>query len=263
MLERFQAGFPAFRAHAERDERSGLDLAVKGHDAVRIGLAGGGGHDLDHFASESAGLLQRGEERRLRRRALEVMERADEHRPVLLAGLTDLAAHHRRGLHFQVHVFGAGLNGLEQLVFSEFLGGIAAPARFGHVKALFRQHLAGVVQPVRFRLHALRRLGDPARRDERHVGIREQQLDLLLVQVAQVQPDLGHFDLAAFQDLEDLLQGLSLYGCTNHILNNLTASATVRSRMMTEPMRSARTKCTRRPSAFLSLSMASARVSTG
>ena len=263
LLEGFQPGFPAFGAHAERHERAGLGLPVEGHHAVRIGLAGGRGHDLDHFAPEAAAFFQQGQERGLRRRAFEIVERADEHRAVFLAGLADLAAHHGRGLHFQVHVFGAGLDGLEQLVFSEFLGRIAALARLGRIESLLGEHLAGVVQQVAFRGDALREAGDPARRDERHVGLREELFDLLLVQVAEVQPDLRHLHFPAFQDLEDLFQRLALYGCTNHNVNALSASATVRSRMMTEPMRSARTKCTSEPSAFLSLSMAPARVSTG
>ena len=263
LLEGFQPGFPAFRAHAEGHERTGHGLAVEGEDAVRIGLAGGRGHDLDHFAPEATAFFQQGQERGLRRRSFEIVERADEHRAVFLAGLADLAAHHRRGLHFQVHIFGAGLDGLEQLVFSEFFGRIAALARLGGIEPLLGEHFAGIVQQVAFRGDALREAGDAARRDERHVGLREKLFDLRLVQFAEVQADLRHLHFPAFQDLQDLFQRLALYGCTNHNVNALSASATVRSRMMTEPMRSARTKCTSEPSAFLSLSMAPARVSTG
>ena len=182
---------------------------------------------------------------------------------MLLAGLADLAAHHGRRLHFQVHVFGSGLDGLHELILSKFLGGIPSVARRGEVHSLLRERLSGIGQQAGFPPHPVRERRNPARRDQRHVGLREQFLDLLPVQVAQVQPDLRHLHLAAVENVQDLIQRLVLYGSTNHIFNVLITSSTFRSRMTTEPMRSGRTKCTRPPSAFLSLSMAAASVSSG
>ena len=182
---------------------------------------------------------------------------------MLLAGLADFAAHHRRRLHFQIHVFGSGLDGLHELILSEFFGSVPPMARRGKVHSLLRERLSGIGQQAGFPLHPVRKRRNPARRNQRHVGFREQFLDLLPVQVAQIQPDLRHLHLTALENVQDLVQRLVLYGSTNHIFNVLIASSTVRSRITTEPMRSGRTKCTRPPSAFLSLSMAAASVSSG
>ena len=264
LMQGFQAGFPAFGAHAEGHERSGIGLLIEVHHGVHIGLTMGCGDDFHHVGPEPAGLLQSVEQRGVRRGTFEIMERTDEHRPVLLAGLTDPPAHHRRSLDLQVHIFRTGLDGLQKLVFSEFLGGITRLPRLGTVQALLRQHLARIGQQTPFTLHAAGHFRNPAGRDERHVGSGEQRLDLLFVQIAEIQPDFRHLHLAAIQNLQYSFQRLSLYGCTDHILfSKLTTCSTDSSRMMTEPMRSARTKWTRPPPAFLSLSIASARRSGG
>ena len=177
-LQGFQAGGSALLAHREGDERTGFGSVVEGEDGVGIGLGGGGRHHLHHFSAEAARALHQGEQHLAGRGAVEVVVGADEHGAVFLAGLADAAADGCGCLHLQVHVLGAGLDGP-----LEDLGGLG----------LFAQAAGG---------------------DEGDVGLAEEGVDVLVLQGAAVQADLGH--LQVLQQGLDVGEFLILYRSADH-----------------------------------------------
>ena len=180
MQKGFQAGLPALFPHAEGYQRAGGGGFIQRHYIGRIGLGGSCGDDFHYFSAKLARPLQDAFEHRRRRSVRKVVVRADEHRAVLPAGLPDAAADGCRRLHFQVHILGTGLySPLQQL------------RRLG----FFTQTTGGY---------------------ERHIGGREQQIYILVLQGAAVQPDFGHLHGTAVQDIQDFLQFLMLYAGANH-----------------------------------------------
>ena len=155
----FQPGRPARFSHAESHQRTGLGRFVEAHNNVIIGLGSGRGDNLYHFAAKAAGTLQDGKKYLPGRGAFKIVVGTDEHGAVGAAGFPDAPADGSGGLHLQVYILGAGLDG----VFQDFRG--------------------------------LAFLGQAAGGDERDVGLAEEQVHFLFLQGAAVQADFGHFQL--------------------------------------------------------------------
>ena len=200
--EGLETRFATGLAHAEGDEIAGrLFLAppvVQGHDLIHIRPAMSHGHDLDHIRTMVDTFLHHGLERLEGIRALEIVERTDEDRAVLMGAGTHALRHLLLRLELHIDETGTRLDG----PYEPFLRNLHSL----YLSALLRQILQRRLSSGHLRY--------TAGRHQRHIGGKE-FIDVGEAERASVQTYLRH--LALFQSLIYLLQIPVLYGSTNHV----------------------------------------------
>ena len=156
-------------------------------------------HDLDHIRTMIDTFLHHSLQSLERISALEIVVRPDEHRTVLVSGLTDTLRHLLLRLKFHIHISRTCLNSLQEAFF----------------RNLHRTDETALLGAVGKRRICLCHLLDAAGRHKRNIR-RKDILYFPGTQFATVKTDLRH--LATFQNLEHLLIIPVLYSSTNHII---------------------------------------------